>query len=363
MRSLWRRCGAPVALAGMATLAFAAGLPARAQRHSLGSAPPTAPVPKPGPPAGAAPAVAQIAPVSSGMGAIQFFTASAIVPAPQALTRQLGSDDERTRSGALSSIGAPGQYLGKGHVPYAHSVQLDLVQLGEGDQLDALLTVELDQHIVTAVMVPDGDNWRRVATVLFATAFSNAATSPATFVRALRSWLQPDRYRAVFHATVTDPAGGFTENEADLNIVNNRPVIVLDFVSGARHCDPTGQLRPPHQSCELIQRWLEPDPSSPTHHFTLITGTGHFSAPEAKDPLSRSRNFRLTHLRAFTCQPFLFSEPAMRFEPTANPTVCAVHEPPHPEHPEATKPEHTEPPKPDHTEAPKPVHPDGSQHP
>lgn len=340
------------ALVLTASPAFAA-----AQRHSFGSSPPTAPPSKPVPAAPPSRLVppgpstlpsGPIAPVSSGMGAIQFQQASVGTPAPQTLTRQLSSDDEHTRSGVLSALGAPAQYLGYGHVPYPHSMQLDLVQLGASDELDALLTIELDQHIVSAVLVPDGDLWRRIATLTFATAFSNASATPSTFVRPLRSWLEPGRYRAVFRAAVTDGAGDFTENEVDVRIVNSRAVVVLDFVSGARQCDPTGQLRPAHQSCELIQRWLEPDPTDPTHHFALITGTGHFSAHEADDPLSRSRNYRLTRLRSFTCQPFAFSEGAMRFEPTATATAC-IHEPvphaptdqPHSDRPLAEHSEHT----------------------
>ncbi len=314
----------------LAMFALLSVVPLRAQRHSMGSSPPTAPPGHlmPGTSPGAAAGGAAVAPVSTGMGPIQFQTASLGVPAPQALTRQLESDDERTRGGALSSLGAPGQYLAHGRVPFPHSVQLDFVQLGTSNDLDALLTVELDQHIVSAVLVPEGEGWRRVATVFFATAFSNASTTPATFVRPLRSWLEPDRYRAVYHAAVTDSAGDFIENEANLRIMNNRAVIVLDFVSGARQCDATGQIRPPHQTCELIQRWLEPDPDDPTHHFTLITGTGHFSAHEADDPLSRSRNYRLTHLRYFACQPYVFSESTMHFQPTANSAACGVREPP-----------------------------------
>ncbi len=273
-----------------------------------------------------------IAPVSAGLGAIQFQPSNFLVPAPQTLTRQLNAEDERTRSGALSSLGAPGQYLGHDRVPFPHSVQLNLVQLGSGDELDALLTVELDQHIVSAVLVPDGDSWRKVATLTFANAFSDATTTPATFARALRSWIQPGRYRAVFHGSVTGSTGDFTENEADLRVINNRAVIVLDFVSGARQCDPAGQFRPAHQSCELIQRWLEPDPTDPTHHFTLITGIGHFSAHEANEPLTRSRNYRLTRLRSFACQPFVFSEAALHFEPTANSAPCALHETSRPDH-------------------------------
>ena len=327
--------------------AFVTGDVAHAQKHSLGSSPPTAPpshFAAPAPAAAATPAAANsgpVAPVSSGMGAIQFQPASASVPAPQVLTRQMQAEDERMRAGAFSSLGAPGQYLAHGHVPFPHSLQLDFVQLGPGDELDALLTAELDQHIVSAVLVPEGDGWRRVATLVFATSFSNASTTPATFVRPLRSWLDPGRYRAVFHASVSNAEGDFTENEADLRIVNNRAVVILDFVSGARQCDATGQLRPPHQTCELIQRWLEPDPNDPIHRFTLITGIGHFSAHEADDPLSQSRNYRLTRMRSFSCQPFTFSEGAMHFEPTANPTACGSREP-H-DHPSPT---HDEPPAP-----------------
>ena len=331
-------CLASLALAGGFLCLFPSHS-ALGQRHSLGSSPPTAPPARlmPATPLAPTPAPGPVAPVSSGLGAIQFQTASVGVPAPQALTRQLESGDDRTRGGALSSLGAPGQYLQRDHVAYPHSVQLDLVQLGAGDELDALLTVELDQHIVSAVLVPDGEGWRRVATLYFASNFSNATATPSTFVRPLRSWLEPNRYRAVYRASVNNASGDFTENEADLRIINNRAVVVLDFVSGARQCDATGQLRPRPQTCELIQRWLEPDPTDPTHHFTLITGVGHFSAREADDPLSHSRNYRLTHLRYFTCQPYVFSDGGMHFVPTANSSPCGVHEPPptaaHPDQP------------------------------
>lgn len=345
-------------------LAAVAAVPAAAQRHSLGSAPPTAPPPPvphtvapvvpavvathTGQPQPSSPAIhalapaappprpnpylygpmpGPVAPVSSGMGAIQFASASNTIPAPQTLTRQLDSNDERTRSGVLSSLGAPGQYLGAGHVPYPHSVQLDMLQLSNSDELDAILTVELDQHVVSAVLVPEGESWRRIATLSFASSFSSGTTTPSSFVRPLRSWLQPGRYRAVYHATVVGSGGDFTENEADLRIVNGKAMVVLSFVSGARQCDNTGQLRPPHQNCELIQRWLEPDPTDPTHHFTLITGVGHMSAHDADDPLTRSRNYRLTRLRSFACQPFIFSDSGMKFEPTANSGPCSGREP------------------------------------
>src|SRR5579875_777501 len=227
--------------------------------------------------------------------------------------------------------GAPGQYLNHGHIPFPHSVELDMVQLGNSDELDALLTVELDQHVVSAVLVPEAaGTWRRVATLSFASSFNAGATTPSNFVRPLRSWLEPGRYRAVYHATVNGPNGDFTENEADLRVINGHAAVVISFVSGARQCDLTGQLRPPHQTCEIIQRWLEPDPNDPMHHFTLITGTGHISAHENDDPLTRSRNYRLTRLRAFSCQPFIFSDATQRFEPTANSAPCATREAPVP---------------------------------
>jgi hypothetical protein len=320
-----------------------------AQKHSLGSAPPT-------PPAAAAPVVRQpppassthsggVAPASSGLGALQFLPASANVPAPQTLTRQLSAEDERTRSGALASLGAPSQYFKGGHSPVPHSMELDMVQLGNTDDLDALLTVELDEHIVSAVLVPEGEGWRRVATLLFASSFSSGMTTPASFVRPLRSWLEPGRYRAVYHAMVAGQNQDFTENEADLRIINGRAVIVMSFVSGARQCEPsastaspsansttTAPAHVPRPGCEILQRWLEPDPTDPTRHFTLITGTGHFSAHEADDPLSHSRNYRLTRLRSFSCQPFAFAEGSQHFEPTANSSPCAAREAPAPVH-------------------------------
>jgi hypothetical protein len=288
---------------------------ALAQRHSGGSSPPTAPhaAQHPAPPA-------IIEPVSSGLGALQFMPVSYGVPAPQSLTRQLQADDDRTRTASLSAIGAPAQYLVHGHVPYPHSVQLDFVDLGSTDELDAILTVELDQHIVSAILVPEDGNWHRIATVLYQTAFADPSTSPSTFLRIDRSLLQKEHYRAVFHAITSGTNGDYTENEAHLRILNGHAIVTLSFASNARSCDTTHKFG----GCELTHRWLQPDTSDPAHRFLMVTGTGRLTSRESNDPLAGSLTFQLAHLRTFTCQPFIFSDSALRYQPTANPAPCAT---------------------------------------
>jgi len=283
---------------------------ARAQRHSGSSSPPTAPY-KPSP----APIVA----ASSGLGALQFLSVNYGVPAPQSITRQLQADDERTRASALSALGAPGQYLIHGHIPYPHSVQLDFVALGNSDELDALLTVELDQHLVSAVLVPEDGDWHRVATITFPTAFNDPSTMPSTFVRAERTLVGQLRYQAVYRASTNAPNGDSTENQAVLRVLNGRAVIAISFVSSARTCDTTKS----HAGCDLTRRWLQKDPPD-DHHITLVTATGHLNPREAADPLARSNQFQTAHLRAFTCQPFILSDTSQHFEPTANPAPCGA---------------------------------------
>ena len=291
-----------------------------AQRHS--GSPPTAP-PR-------APAPAPIAPVSSGMGAIQFVAVSYGVPAPQSLTRQLRIDDDRTRAAALSAVGAPGQYLQRGHIAMPRSIQLEFAELGTDSDLDAILTVELDQHIVTAILVPDGDNWRRVATVFVANSFDDPRTTPSTFVRTARSLLERDRYRAIFHADSTDAKGNYTENEAHLRVLNKHAIITMSFVSAARDCTapapaaqtPADKHTPPAPTCSILRRWLQPDPADPYQHFTLVTATGRMSAQEAASPLDYSHTFESAHLRSFACQPFQFSDATQHFDPTAASASC-----------------------------------------
>ena len=294
-----------------------------AQHHNGGSSPPTAPPPLSFTHAGAVIGPQPIAPVSSGMGPIQFVTVNYGVPAPQSLTRQLRSDDERTRAAALSAVGVPNQYLQRGHVGLPHSIQLEFADLGSTDDLDAMLTVELDQHIVTAILMPDGDNWHRIATVFVADSFDDPRTTPATFARTSRSEFQHDRYQVVFHAVAADGKGGYTENEAHLRIFNNRAVITISFTSASRDCSSaTGKHADPTGGCNVVQRWLQPDPADPDKHFNLVTATGHLSAHEATDMLGSSRIYEFAHLRSFACQPFLFSDTALRFEPTAVSGPC-----------------------------------------
>ena len=301
-------------------LAFALAASALpAQRHS--GSPPTAP-PRPAPPPVA---------VSSGLGAIQFAEVNYGVPAPQSLTRQLRFDDDRTRAAALSAIGAPGQYLQRGHVGMPHSIQLDFAQLGSDEDLDALLTVELDQHLVTAVLIPVDGNWRRIATFIYATPFEDTANTPTTWVRTARAMIQADRYRAIFHASTGSTSGNFVENEAHLRIVNNKPVITISFESTVRECTapPTAPApgKPAPRStakpgCNITQRWFRPDPDDPNKRFDLITATGHMSPKDAEDPLASSRTMMMSHLRTFTCQPYLYSDTDQRYEPTAPNGPC-----------------------------------------
>jgi len=287
------------------------------QRHSTGASPPTAPARISGKTA------QPIVPVSSGMGALQFVSVNYGVSAPQSLARQLGADDEHTRSSALAAIGAPSQYIQRGHVPYPHSLHLDFVPLGTNDDLDAILTVELDDHIVSAVLLPDDGGWRRIATVLYPTNFNDPNTTPSTFLRLARSLIEQDRYRAVFRASTSGPNGDLTENEAHLRILNNRAVITISFVDSARTCDNSGAK---HAGCQLVRRWLQPDPTDDTH-FTLVTGTGRFDAKELADPLARAVTYQVAHLRQFTCQPYIFSDATLHYEPIANPAPCLARHP------------------------------------
>jgi hypothetical protein len=296
---------------------FCVARTATGQRHSRGSSPPTAPHPVQHP---ALPIVA----VSSGLGALPFSTVNYGVPAPQSLTRQLQADDDRTRAGSLSAIGAPAQYLVHGHIPYPHSTELDFIALGATEDLDAILTVELDQHMVSAILIPEDGNWKRIATVLYPTAFTDPTITPSTFLRVARALIPHEHYRAIFHATSTSPNGDFVESEAHLRIINNRAVITISFVSNARACDldhrPPGHGGKP--GCELTHRWLQTDASDPTHRFLLVSATGHLNPREAADPLAGARTFQMAHLRSFACQPYLFNDATGHYEPTANSEPC-----------------------------------------
>jgi len=286
-----------------------------AQRHNGLSSPPTAPRRHT-----TSPANQTIIPVSSGMGALEFVTVNYGVPAPQSLTRQLEADDDRTRAASLSAIGAPAQYLVRGHIPYPHTTQLDLVALGPTDELDAILTVELDQHIVSAIMVPQGDNWHRVATVIDPTPFSDPRSTPATFLRIARSLIQHERYRAIYRAVTTAPNGDFTENEAQLRVLNNKAVVLISFASNERTCETA----PRHLGCALTRRWLQPDPDDPGHRFILVTATGRLTPHEAAEPLADATTFQQAHLRSFSCQPYIYMDNSQHYEPTANSTPCPL---------------------------------------
>jgi hypothetical protein len=251
------------------------------------------------------------------MGALQFTTANYSVSAPQSLTRQLQSSDDRLRTAALAAMGAPAQYLVHGHVAVPHSVHLDFLALGSTDELDAILTVELDQHLLSAILMPENQEWHRVASMLYATAFTDAGTTPSTFLRTDRSLLDPLHYTAIFHATASAANGGYIENEAHLRILSGKAVVTLNFTSSERVCDATHE-----HPCEVIERWLQPDSADATHRFLLVTAIGHVKSNDAGDPIATAETYETAHLRTFQCQPLVFSEAANHFEPSANSAPC-----------------------------------------
>jgi hypothetical protein len=281
---------------------------ARAQRHSGQSSPPTAPH---------KPSAAPVVSASSGLGALQFISVNYGVPAPQSITRQLQADDERTRASSLSALGAPPQYLSHGHIPYPHSIKLDFAALGNSDELDAILTVELDQHLVSAILVPQDGDWHRIATVTYATPFSDASTMPSTFARAERSLVEHARYAAVYRAITYGPNGDYTENEARLRVEKGKATVAISFVSGSRACDASKNPK----GCDVVRRWLQNEPPD-DHHVSMVTATGHLNGREAADPLARSPGYQTAHLKTYSCQSFVFSEASEHFEPMANPAPC-----------------------------------------
>ncbi len=294
---------------------------ALAQRHSMGSSPPTPPPPP------EAQQPAPIEPVSSGLGPLQFFAVNYAVPSPPSLTHQLESDDDRTRASALAALGAPAQYLTRGHIPYPHSLQLEFAALGSSEELDAILTVELDQHLVSAILVPEEGNWRRVGTMLFATAFDNPATNPSNFLRTDRALVQHTRYRAIFHGSVSTRSGDFIENEAHLQVVGSRAVVTISFVSTSVTCGGPDRSPHSHTGCDFVHRWLQPDTTDPQHRFLLVTGSGHISPHDEAEPIVSSRTVQMSRIRFFSCQPFEVSPSSSRFEPTAPVVPCNAYPP------------------------------------
>ena len=305
-------------------LAFALAAPALlAQKHGGRSAPPTAPPPTP------VVAPVPIVPASSGLGAIQFVQVNYGVPAPQSLTRQLRSMTTAPARRPLGHRSAQPVSSARPH-PDAPRHHARPRPIGTTDDLDALLTVELDQHLVTAVLVPVDGNWRRVASLVYATPFDNGTITPTTWLRTARSMIQKDRYRAIFHASTGSLTGNYTENEAHLRIVNGKPIITISFESTARECTATSPALPgkqvPHSTarpgCDITQRWFQPDPADPTKKFELVTGTGHISPKDAENPLASTRTMLLSQLRSFSCQPFLYSEATQHYEPSAPNAPC-----------------------------------------
>ena len=212
-----------------------------AQRHSGITSPPTAPPP----PQAALPTPAPIVAVSSGIGPLQFVQANAPAPAPEALIAQLQAEDDRIRAAALSAIGAPTAYVSREHAPVPHSLGSSTLRSATPAHSTRILTVDLDLHLVSAILVPSGSAWRRVGTVTYPTNFADPTANLGTSLRTVRSLIGPDHYTAIFHAVSVTPDGDLTEHEARLNVFNGHAAITISFASAERVCE-TPHLQTPH---------------------------------------------------------------------------------------------------------------------
>ncbi len=308
---------------------------ASAQRHDMGSSPPTAPPSKFATPR-------PVLPATPDLGALTFVTDDVPVSAPQALAAQLRDSHDLTRAGALVAVGAPAWYLEQGSIPTPHSVRLDLLPLGDSRKLDAILTVELDRHIVSAILLPlparlqasaSGQTpadlaekspspppaqWYRIATLIDATSYGSPSDSLQRFLLASRSLVDPLRYTAVYHTITEGPNRDFKETEVRLQIFSGHAVITAGFTSRQRSCDDAAQ-----DPCEITRRWLQPDPSDPRHRFLLVTATGYQQRGERGKTIAHTKIFEDSHLRTFLCQPLSFSKAALQFEPLSGPTACS----------------------------------------
>lgn len=257
------------------------------------------------------------------MGPLQFTQANSPEPAPEELARQLQAEDDRIRAAALSAIGAPAFYVTRERVPIPHSLQVNYVALGNSGELDAIVTVELDLHLVSAILIPSGSSWRRVGTVTYGTAFADPTTNLGTYLRTVRSLLGPEHYTAVFRGVSITPDGDLTEHEAHLNVFSGHAAVTISFASAERVCE-TQHLHEhtPHGECDLTERWMQSEPAMGAGAAILVTATGHVGAHDAIDPVSRTRLFDFARSRDYECQPFAFNDDTLRFEPLANSAPC-----------------------------------------
>lgn len=300
---------------------------AHAQRHSGTTSPPTAPPP----PQAAPPAPERVVAASSGMGPLALAQANIVVPDPQVLARQLQSTDDAIRAAAFSTFGIPAAYLAHGHAPVPHSLQIDFVPLGDSTDLDAIVTVELDLHLVSAILVPAEGGWRRVATITYTAAYADPNTNLGTFLTTSRSIHQPQHYVAIFHGSNLSPNGDQTVNEAHLRILNGHAVVSVSFVARERICEPSRlqSHTPPHE-CEVVERWMQADPHEPAGSALMVIASGRVTGREAIDPVSRNHLYDVARGRSYMCQPFTLSAETSHYEPTANPTPCFAHAAPAP---------------------------------
>lgn len=288
---------------------------AAAQRHDVGSSPPTPPPPK----AVVVPQVVIPDPLNTGLGGLQLTTADALICAPQLLAMQLQSTNDRLRTSALAAIGAPGQYLNPAHVAFPRSVHLDFLPLGNTADTDAILTVEFNQHLLSVILMPQDGEWHRVATATYAVPYSDASTTPSTFLHTDRSLRDRRFFTAIFHTTTSGTDGGFTDTEVHLRILNNRAAVVMSFASTQRTCDPTHQ-----KPCDLTEQWLQPSTTDPTHEVVLVNAVGHVRPSDSGDRLAQAETYEASHLRTFTCQHFLFSDATLHFDAASDAAPCFV---------------------------------------
>lgn len=253
---------------------------------------------------------------------------------PEAVLRDLQSNDDQRRLAALALIGLTDKQAHQlvwSQDASAHVVgtvvvrpsQLRLMYAALGDDatLQAILSLQIDAGTMTyvAIATPFAHGWRRIGA---ANCWCKYEPDPlAAFVQLHERFDHPTSGTQNFELALRASGGGtgiYEQTEARFRMHQGQLRLVMSFTSRKLSCDPT--LAEPR--CSLEKRWFYASHTESGAGAILVTGRGTFPSDKQPPALWSLRDVENRFLRLH-CTSFLWNAQRFRYEKTPlNPNPC-----------------------------------------
>lgn len=242
-------------------------------------------------------------------------------PPPELLVQRLRSSDDVVRTNAFTLFGLNLKQADMAVAP-PDKVQLSYAALGADTTQDAVVALELTDHILAAVAVPTRRGWERIA-VFDCWCKYDMKGDRDTLMESVQLRYAPEYAASSPFELVLRASGGGTglyeQQEGHFRLYRGELRRVMSFISRRETCDPTA--RTPYQ-CDIEKRWFYTTSFGNVEGGVLVESRGSFAPHTTPSVQWEVRDIENRHLRPATCHAFRWNRDKFQYEPITVSDPC-----------------------------------------